>query len=264
MRHPYFQAQNGFRAGLSGTYCLHKKKEGKGSPRRFVYLVAYRARNIQKSSRHRLVLVDASFPAADGLRHFMAADADTASPAQRILRQTMRNGQEQPLRGCYGIRRRECLRNDQAQRGSGRIKGYIDYQDLEKTVASSLIYPGHLDREELGVWYDAADVGVMSSYTEQCSYACLEMMSRGLPVVASDGNNLSDMFRDGENAFVARIGNVVDTDSYARRLAQKIVEALEASPEQIRTMKNNNYRLLRDRYSAETMARNYIALINGQ
>lgn len=73
-------------------------------------------------------------------------------------------------------------------------------------VISKILFTGKLSADELKKWYQIADLGVLPSYTEQCSYVGLEMMAYGLPVVASDGFGVRFMFLDGENVKIAQIG----------------------------------------------------------
>lgn len=140
----------------------------------------------------------------------------------------------------------------------GNIHGFADYMISHKKIAANVILTGQLTKIELKKWYIAADVGVLSSYTEQCSYVALEMMNAGIPIVSSDGIGLCDMFNDGENAFVAHIdARGKNSKAYARRLADAIELALNAPIEQKQRYAAFNRRLLRTKYSADTMAEKY-------
>ena len=142
---------------------------------------------------------------------------------------------------------------------SNAIKQHLSvFPDIEPNI----ILPGYLDAEELSLLYSAADVGVISSYTEQCSYAALEMMNAGLPIVTSDGFGLCDMFADGENAFVAHIGNVTEVKEYAKRLSFAIERALIASDTIVDQYSQFNQKMLSDRYSAFSMALAYEDMFN--
>lgn len=143
----------------------------------------------------------------------------------------------------------------------GNPHGFIDHWDIGAGVAANLILPGQLSGDELRLWYSAADIGVLSSYTEQCSYAALEMMNAGLLIVTSDGNGLCDMFTDGENAIVAHIGSVCDEDSYANELSAKIIQAIDMSKADGETLAQSARQLLGLRYSPDTMARRYATLL---
>ena len=75
------------------------------------------------------------------------------------------------------------------------------------SIASSVVFTGQIDKNELKKWFAAADIGIVSSYYEQCSYTGIEMMMFGLPIVASDGFGVKNMFVADINAKIAKIGN---------------------------------------------------------
>lgn len=56
-----------------------------------------------------------------------------------------------------------------------------------KLNCNKVTFTGYLTSEELKIWYQIADLGVLPSFCEQCSYTGIEMMMNGLPIVASDG-----------------------------------------------------------------------------
>lgn len=143
-----------------------------------------------------------------------------------------------------------------------RMDSASQFNDLINPAATSLIFTGHLGPDELRKWYLAADVGVMSSYTEQCSYSAMEMMDAGLSIVSSDGHGLRDMFSDQENAFVAKIGDVVNDESYVDALANAIVASFTVGKETKVRMKGKNFHLLSTRYSLNNMTENYSRLFN--
>ena len=95
---------------------------------------------------------------------------------------------------------------------------------FSQEIASVITYTGHIGKQELIRWYQLSDIGIIPSYSEQCSYVGIEMMMYGLPVVASDGLGVRDMFHEGENAAIARIGP--SSKAYGNRLAEAIVRVL--------------------------------------
>lgn len=143
---------------------------------------------------------------------------------------------------------------------AGSPAGFSHYWNLAGKVASNVIMAGYQSPAEMREWYAAADVGVLSSYTEQCSYAALEMMSSGITIVTSDGNGLRDMFTDGEDALVVPVGNVMNQTPYAARLAEAIDRALMLSPDCRRAMSVKARKVLRTCYSAEFMSDSYATL----
>ena len=88
---------------------------------------------------------------------------------------------------------------------AGEVFNLNELVKLTPNSATHVTYLGMISKERLQKWYEAADIGVLPSYTEQCSYTGLEMMANKLLIVTTDGNGLRDMFRHNENALVAKI-----------------------------------------------------------
>lgn len=77
------------------------------------------------------------------------------------------------------------------------IVGTGDYGELfnqTKTNHGAITLFGKQNKKELNELYQIADIGVIPSKIEQCSYVALEMMSYGLPVVASDIDGLKELY----------------------------------------------------------------------
>lgn len=146
----------------------------------------------------------------------------------------------------------------------GSTHGYMSYENLVKPIAANLIYTGQITQKELNYWYAAADVGILSSYTEQCSFAALEMMNSGVIIVSSDGNGLRDMFKNAKNAYVAHIDSIMKVDLYSKKLANSICRALSASIKESRRMIKSNRQLLDGKFSPIRMAEAYKALLTGR
>ena len=129
------------------------------------------------------------------------------------------------------------------------------------TAVTHLTLTGHVASEQLADWYRMADVGILPSYTEQCSYAGLEMMAYGLPVVASDGFGVRCMFHDGMNAYVAPIGKRTATKQFARNLAACVLRLWNNEEEKER-LRKNCFRILREQYAPAEVARKYQAVFD--
>ena len=131
---------------------------------------------------------------------------------------------------------------------------------LSEQVAAQVSYTGLIGKKELTRWYKVADIGVVSSLSEQCSYSGIEMMMHGLPVVASDGFGVRSMFQDGINARVAKIGNRKKPKEFEMNLSTAILELLlsETSYKQL----NTGARLMYEsRYTPQTMQEGYRKLL---
>ena len=72
-------------------------------------------------------------------------------------------------------------------------------------MATHVTFLGLLDAVRLCEWYEMADIGVIPSFYEQCTYTGIEMMMHGLPIVISDGFGLRSMFVENQTALFAHI-----------------------------------------------------------
>lgn len=128
-------------------------------------------------------------------------------------------------------------------------------------VASRTIYTGHLKPNDLRKWYQIADVGVIPSYTEQCSYVGIEMMMHGLPIVASDGFGVRDMFLNNVNAMVASIGTHSNPSEFSLNLSDAIVRLL-SSEELAEEMGQHARKAYQSHYNVSVMQRKYKEFLN--
>lgn len=142
----------------------------------------------------------------------------------------------------------------------GNMEGFGKFSNQLLSIAPIVTFTGQLSKEELYKWYQAADFGLMPSYSEQFGYSAIEMINQGLPLVVSDGNGLCDMFIDGVDAFVAHIGDVTNVDEFAQNLATKIDQALSSTSEELDRITSTAQGNVREKYSAENMVASYARL----
>lgn len=57
----------------------------------------------------------------------------------------------------------------------------------------NVTFSGNIDKKKLYDFYAMADVGVVPSYFDQCSYTVIEMMANKLPVIISDVEGLNEL-----------------------------------------------------------------------
>lgn len=144
----------------------------------------------------------------------------------------------------------------------GDMATFANYAPIIRNKASAFIFTGQVPRVELPLWYAAADIGIMPSYSEPFGYSAIEMADRGLPVIVSDGTALADMYHEGENAFVAKIGDdVTKTDVFANEIALAIARALDSPRSTIRRLKKRNNELIDTCYSSATMRDGYLSML---
>lgn len=142
----------------------------------------------------------------------------------------------------------------------GNMEGFGKFSNRLLSIAPMVAFTGQLSKDELYKWYQAADLGLMPSYSEQFGYSAIEMANQGLPLVVSDGNGLCDMFTDGVDAFVAHIGDVTNIDEFAQNLATKIDQALTSSTKELAKITATAQENVSEKYSAETMVAHYASL----
>lgn len=86
------------------------------------------------------------------------------------------------------------------------------------TILTKIHFTGVLSPEEVDKWYQVADIGILPSYTEQCSYVGLEMIAHRLPIVATDGFGVRCMFQEEEYVQIANIGKINKVDNFIKKL----------------------------------------------
>lgn len=126
-------------------------------------------------------------------------------------------------------------------------------------IVCKITLTGRLTQEQLSYWYRIADIGVIPSYSEQCSYVGLEMMSYGLPVVASDAFGVKCMFQNGINALTACIGERSTPEIFAQNLADSTLHLLN-NPNIWKKLQDNARRILKEKYTFEAMEKHYKAI----
>lgn len=137
------------------------------------------------------------------------------------------------------------------------MKGIIN---ASSQIAVSVIITGQLNRAEVKDWLTIADIGIISSYYEQCSYTAVEMMMHGLPIVASDGLGIRNMFVDGVNAKIAKIGNRKKPKQYQTKLADSILLLLK-SPDLCQKISGGARNTYNEKYTIKEMRKGYNKLI---
>ena len=140
---------------------------------------------------------------------------------------------------------------------AGEVFRLHDLTTLTPYSATHITYTGLISQEQLKKWYVAADIGVLPSYTEQCSYTGMEMMANNLLIVTTDGNGLTEMFRHEYNALIAQI-----KPNFSENLEQTLWVALNLDEGMRASICHNAGRVLQMRYSLSCMREGYRKLLN--
>lgn len=122
-------------------------------------------------------------------------------------------------------------------------------------------FTGKLSEEELDELYMIADLGVIPSWHEQCSFVGIEMMMFGLPVVVSDVPGLREMFEE-QDVFASSTLCVRNDEQVVLDWARIVKARLDDL-----NVKNKISRCLRscyeEKYNTDRMKMNYLCLLNG-
>lgn len=143
---------------------------------------------------------------------------------------------------------------------AGEVHSLGDFTKLTPTSSSHITYTGLLNPEQLNLWYAAADIGVLPSYTEQCSYTALEMLYNIGIVVSTDGWGLNEIFHNSQNAIVAQTTTI--NNAFTQELVKAIEIALTLDCESVRELQIKS-KMTCDRFSdLKIHAHKYKQLVN--
>ncbi|GAA6243750.1 TIGR04157 family glycosyltransferase [Bacteroides fragilis] len=95
-----------------------------------------------------------------------------------------------------------------------------------------MTFTGKIDKKKLYDFYQIADVGVMPSFHEQCSYVAIEMMMHGLALVGTASTGLSEMLQPEYRVQQKEIGGTYGIN--VRDLVHKVIKILNDENEKTR------------------------------
>lgn len=133
---------------------------------------------------------------------------------------------------------------------------------IKKTslMAVSVSFTGLVDKSTLHKWLSIADIGIIPSFYEQFGFAGVEMMMHGLPIVASDGIGVRNMFENNVNAIIAKIGHRNRPYEYVHNLARSVLKLLN-SPDLCDHLGRTGRTHYEEKYTINNMKINYKKLI---
>ena len=143
--------------------------------------------------------------------------------------------------------------------GDGDFSTYLKecngYWDL-------ITFTGRLEKDQLYQFYQIADIGILPSMHEQCSYTAIEMMMHGIPMIVSTSTGLNEMIEENYNGLHVPIKehmNEVEIDT--NLLAKKIIYLLQ-NPKKRKQMGINARNYYEKRYAIEIMRTKMINFYN--
>jgi glycosyltransferase len=139
--------------------------------------------------------------------------------------------------------------------GNGSFDKYMkECEDIWMYVT----WTGLINKAKLYDLYSIADIGILPSFTEQCSYVAIEMMMHSLPIITTAAPGLKEMTEDGINSLQVPIIEhpdrvEIDTDF----LAEKMLYLLQ-NPEEAKRIGMNARKRYEERYSGGVFRKNML------
>lgn len=112
--------------------------------------------------------------------------------------------------------------------GDANEQSFRELIERASLSAVSISFTGLLNKAKVHQWLSIADIGVIPSYYEQFGFVGVEMMMHGLPIIASNGMGVRNMFEDNVNGVIAKIGNKNRPNQYVHNLAKLILKLLDS------------------------------------
>jgi glycosyltransferase involved in cell wall biosynthesis len=127
--------------------------------------------------------------------------------------------------------------------GDGELRSEVEQLARTLGVPDRLRLLGYID--DLGSWYGAFDVFLLTSANEGTPVVAIEALAAGVPVVATDAGGTSTVVDDGETGLLAPIGDVSALAAH--------IERLRADDELRRRLGAEGARRVRARFSTARM-----------
>ena len=136
---------------------------------------------------------------------------------------------------------------------------------LSKGIQGKITFLGHVSHHELINIYRIADIGVVPSLDESFGYVALEMISAGLPLVATRVGGLPEIVKYADNALVVdmlsdksnKYGHIPDVPM----MASYIVKLLTRTSQNEKSLQPDGNSRIVEVFSAEKMAMTYLKTI---
>jgi glycosyltransferase involved in cell wall biosynthesis len=143
---------------------------------------------------------------------------------------------------------------------AGEVFRLNSFAQMSSDSLSRIVYTELLPKERLYEWYSIADIGLLCSFSDQCSFTGIEMMAHRLPIVTGNAWCVRNMFTDGINASVADMGE--STDEYQENLLAALCSMLEADSATLAEMGHRAFEVYRHKYTAAHMRKGYVEMIH--
>lgn len=115
-------------------------------------------------------------------------------------------------------------------------------------IVSHITFTGRISKKEVYRLYRVADIGVLPSLYEQCSYVIIEMMMHGIPIIATDTSGLDEMLDDGCGGYKVSIKQF-DSDGFVDDLMDSMHKMLAISNDELNAMRKYSRECYLEKYN---------------
>ena len=110
--------------------------------------------------------------------------------------------------------------------GGGNIERTLTFA---KYYWDRITFLGKVEKAVVDYFYRLAVIGVLPSFGEQCSYAAIEMMSYGIPMIITDSTGLKEMLDDCPKNIVHVDEGAFNENELVAQLVEKMQQLLDDS-----------------------------------
>lgn len=139
---------------------------------------------------------------------------------------------------------------------AGITESFESYPPHIPESISHVTFTGLMPKDKVYKWYKAADIGVLPSFTEQCSYTGIEMMASRLLIVTTNGNGNCDMFDEKYAVIVDAREETMSAD-----LTEALRKALAIDDTEKERMVELAYHKVMNEYSLRHMQDRYSEML---
>jgi glycosyltransferase involved in cell wall biosynthesis len=134
--------------------------------------------------------------------------------------------------------------------GEGKLLGELQALSASLGITQALTFTGF--RKDVGAFYQAADLFIMSSVQEGLGTAMIDALALGKPVVAANAGGIPEIIKDGDTGRLVEAAN-------PQALAQGIIQML-THKDQAQSMAQRGQAVVKEQFSIDAMVENNLAV----
>lgn len=126
-----------------------------------------------------------------------------------------------------------------------------------------ITFTGKISKEYLEQIYPKITLGILPSFHEQCSYAAIEMMAHGIPMVITDSTGLKEMLEEYPPCIVSINQENFSEEEFVDALYSAI-HTLVSDEARLQEVSSLVKRLYQEKYTQSLMSAGYLSLLKAK